>query len=100
MLVYANGIQMTNKRLRIIFSVSPEENAKIKELAGISSMSAYIRSRIFGKDIEASKGNQFEQWIKFLSGIEDRDTLLENFIHRIKGYGNNPTEVFRDKLRP
>jgi hypothetical protein len=58
---------MNNKRLRIIFSVSPEEHAKLKELSGIASLSAYIRSRVFGKDSEEQRDGELKRGISIQS---------------------------------
>ena len=78
MCVYACGIQMINKRLRIIFSVSPEEHARLKELAGIASLSAFMRSKALGKEREEATDSGIKKWVDFLMTMDDRDEMLDN----------------------
>jgi len=101
MCVYACGIQMINKRLRIIFSVSPEEHARLKELAGIASLSAFIRSMVFGKINEEQRGTSLKEWVDLLSQIEP-DFLkerLSDIRYSSKNGGRSVVDIIKRRLQ-
>ena len=99
--MYATDIQMNKKRLRIIFSVSEEEYKNLKELSGIASLSAYIRSRLFGKDTEIVRDVGLNQWIDLLLQIPDRDKIFQCIVEDAKERrGGRVAEMFITKLFP
>lgn len=76
--LYTCGIQMTKKRFRIITSVSEEEYKLIKELAGIATLSAFMRSKALGKEREEATDSGIKKWVDFLMTMDDRDEMLDN----------------------
>lgn len=94
-------IQMINKRLRIIFSVTQEEYDKIKELSGIATISAFIRSKLFGIALESNKkeDDDLKGWIKFLMTIEDRNAIFNEFIKQAEyARPGDPIYIFKKRL--
>ena len=86
---------MDKKPLRIAISVSKEEYDKIKVMAGIASLSAYVRSRIFSKEEETMKDISLKEWVEFLLLVPDRDKILKQFI---KDEGKNVGLFFKRVL--
>lgn len=92
---------MTNKQLRIAITISQEEYNKIKELSGIASMSAYLRSKVFGSTVESlSKADNMDGWIYILSKLQDRDKMLKYLIWYSNKVNNTPEEFFVKKMFP
>ena len=87
---------MNKKQLKISFYLSQEELQSLRELKGLVSISAYIRSKIFGK--EEQSNSKFKDWVDFLSLIPDRDAILKEFLAMVKYEGNDPSKVFFKRL--
>ena len=93
-------IQMINKRLRIIFSVTQEEYDKIKTLSGIATISAFVRSRIFGSTVETNRDEDIglKKWIDCLLQIEQRDKIMGDIEHFAKEHDMKTFDVLYRRL--
>lgn len=89
---------MNKKIIKVSFYVSETEFTSLKELSGIASISAYIRSKVFGIEKEEQRNEEFNKWVDFLSRIPDRDEILRLFVLKVKSDGNNPEKVFSRRL--
>ena len=90
---------MKNKQLRIAITVSKEEYDKIRQLSGIATLSAYIRSRVFNITTESNKEDVgLKKWIDCLLQIEQRDKIMGDIEHFAKEHEMKAFDVLYRRL--
>jgi hypothetical protein len=87
--------------MRISLTLSKEQFDTLNLEKGLFSLSAWIRSRLFGKEAESFKNTYLREWVGFLSQIEHEwlKEVLDDIRGSSKTGGKSVVDIIKLRLK-
>lgn len=84
--------------MRINISLTNEQYLRIKELSGITPVSAFIRAKVFGGASEAAIDSNMREWVDALLKIPRRVNIMEKIKARSKEGGMSVDDIISRRI--